>query len=198
MRRRISQAHETTSLFGSRGAGPELAPGLRSSGQSIASTRKDHWSCPSNSRTFTPPATSAMPPSMQRWCRWRLTVQPHVAALTKTIPPASTASAPYAADTQPLARVGVGGDIFNNSRPALVTRKFLSLARELAGHRQAAFVFGQSLPPSCRGLALRYLSRVFRQLSSVTVRDEESAAAVAGDGREGRSCHSTRRSCSAR
>jgi polysaccharide pyruvyl transferase WcaK-like protein len=81
---------------------------------------------------------------------------------------------PVCADTQPLARVGVGGDIFNNSRPALVTRKFLSLARELAGHRRPAFVFGQSLPPSCRGLALHYLSRVFRQLSSVTVRDEES------------------------
>jgi polysaccharide pyruvyl transferase WcaK-like protein len=74
-----------------------------------------------------------------------------------------------------IASVGVGGDIFNNSRPALITRKFLSLARELSGWAPSTFVFGQSLPPSCRGLALRYLARVFRQVSSVTVRDERSA-----------------------
>ena len=81
---------------------------------------------------------------------------------------------PVHSGAAPLAHVGVGGDIFNNSRPALVTRKFLSLARELAGHGGKAVVFGQSLPPSCRGLALKYLGRVFSQLASVTVRDEES------------------------
>lgn len=80
-----------------------------------------------------------------------------------------------AADTEASICVGVGGDIFNNSRPALVTRKFLSLAQELAGQERPTFVFGQSLPPSCRGLAARYLARVFRQLCNVTVRDEQSA-----------------------
>ena len=83
----------------------------------------------------------------------------------------------YGSTATPVhARVGVGGDIFNNGRPALITRKFLSLARELAGSDGRTFVFGQSLPPSCHGLALRYLGRVFRQLRSVTVRDEESAS----------------------
>ncbi|MDX1718304.1 MAG: polysaccharide pyruvyl transferase family protein, partial [Anderseniella sp.] len=70
--------------------------------------------------------------------------------------------------------VGVGGDIFNNSRPALVTRKFLSLAQELAGRDIPTFVFGQSLPPSCRGLAARYLAHVLNRLFNVTVRDESS------------------------
>lgn len=71
--------------------------------------------------------------------------------------------------------VGVGGDIFNNARPAWVTRRFLELVRELSGNDpRRSFVFGQGLPSSCRGAALSWLARTMRRLSSVTVRDASS------------------------
>jgi polysaccharide pyruvyl transferase WcaK-like protein len=75
----------------------------------------------------------------------------------------------------PGAWVSVGGDIFNNARAQLVTRRFLRLVGELS-HRDPrhGFVFGQGLPSSCRGPALAWLARAMRRLSSVTVRDGNS------------------------
>lgn len=70
--------------------------------------------------------------------------------------------------------VSVGGDIFNNARPGLVTRRFLQLLKEVFLHGDRAFVFGQSIPPSCRGLSLRMLTSVFRRIGAVVVRDVQS------------------------
>lgn len=70
--------------------------------------------------------------------------------------------------------VSVGGDIFNNARPRFVTRRFLQLLKEIFTRRDRAFVFGQSIPPSCRGLSLRLLSSVFRRIGGVVVRDVQS------------------------
>lgn len=70
--------------------------------------------------------------------------------------------------------VSVGGDIFNNARPKLITRRFLSLLWEVLSHGRHAFVFGQSIPPSCRGMALRLLSGAFRRLGPIVVRDTQS------------------------
>jgi polysaccharide pyruvyl transferase WcaK-like protein len=70
--------------------------------------------------------------------------------------------------------VSVGGDIFNNARPGLVTRRFLQLLKEVFRRGDRAFVFGQSIPPSCRGLSLRMLAAVFRRIGAVVVRDEQS------------------------
>lgn len=73
--------------------------------------------------------------------------------------------------------VSVGGDIFNNARPRLITRRFIHNLRQLADcPPERSFLFGQSIPSSCRGLSLWLLSRVLRRLSSVTVRDEQSHA----------------------
>lgn len=71
------------------------------------------------------------------------------------------------------AYLSVGGDIFNNAREWLITRRFLANVRALSGApNDRTFVFGQSIPPSCRGLAFRILARTMRTLSSVHVRDE--------------------------
>ena len=70
--------------------------------------------------------------------------------------------------------VSVGGDIFNNARPRLVTRRFLQLLRQLFMRGDRAFVFGQSIPPSCRSISLRMLSSVFRRSGGVVVRDVQS------------------------
>lgn len=80
-------------------------------------------------------------------------------------------------DRESDVNVSVGGDIFNNARPLLVTRRFLQNVRTLAtAPAQRTFLFGQSIPHSCRGLSLQLLARVLRRLSSVTVRDAQSAA----------------------
>jgi polysaccharide pyruvyl transferase WcaK-like protein len=70
--------------------------------------------------------------------------------------------------------VSVGGDIFNNARPKLITRRFLQMLREVFSHRDRAFVFGQSIPTSCQGISLRMLSATFRRLTSIVVRDRRS------------------------
>lgn len=70
--------------------------------------------------------------------------------------------------------VSVGGDIFNNARPSLVTRRFLQLLKEVFMRRDRAFVFGQSIPSSCQGLSLRMLTSVFRRIGAVVVRDVQS------------------------
>lgn len=70
------------------------------------------------------------------------------------------------------AYVSVGGDIFNNARPRLLTRRFArNLASLWRAPRDRTFVFGQSIPASCRGVAFLALSRTLARLSSVYVRD---------------------------
>ncbi len=82
------------------------------------------------------------------------------------------------------AQVSVGGDIFNNARPKLVTRRFLELVQELRSHDpRSSFVFGQGLPSSCKGLSLAWLAHAMGRLSSVTVRDTLSHARLQGRGR---------------
>ncbi len=70
--------------------------------------------------------------------------------------------------------VSVGGDIFNNSRPWFITKNFLNNLAQLKKNPEATFLFGQSIPRSCRGLALGLLCDRLKQINSVTVRDQES------------------------
>lgn len=70
--------------------------------------------------------------------------------------------------------VSVGGDIFNNARPAFVTRNFLNNVMQLYRQRRRAVVFGQTIPSSCRGVSLSLLAETLRRTRSVTVRDAES------------------------
>jgi polysaccharide pyruvyl transferase WcaK-like protein len=83
----------------------------------------------------------------------------------------------HSGDAVATAQVSVGGDIFNNARPKLVTRRFLQLVQELRQHDpRRTFVFGQGLPSSCQGLSLAWLAHSMARLSSVTVRDTLSHA----------------------
>lgn len=75
------------------------------------------------------------------------------------------------ADTQYIA---VGGDIFNNARPRLITRQFIKNVMELRKSPQVTSLFGQSIPRSCRGLSFQYLCSALKKLNNVTVRDQES------------------------
>jgi polysaccharide pyruvyl transferase WcaK-like protein len=82
-----------------------------------------------------------------------------------------------ASEAGPRAYVSVGGDIFNNARPQLITRRFAQNLLSLAKcPPDRTFLFGQGIPDSCRGLSLQLLALALRRLSSVTVRDEHSAA----------------------
>jgi len=74
--------------------------------------------------------------------------------------------------------VSVGGDIFNNTRPWLLTRNYLNNIKQLSHSPQTTFLFGQSIPASCHGLALKLLCRQFKQLASVVVRDQQSYNAL--------------------
>lgn len=87
--------------------------------------------------------------------------------------------------------VSVGGDIFNNARPRLVTRRFLNLLWEVLSHGRQAFVFGQSIPPSCRGLSLKMLTAAFRRLGSVVVRDTRSYKLLKSQGIDAELSHDT-------
>lgn len=69
------------------------------------------------------------------------------------------------------ALISVGGDIFNNGRPGLVTRRFLSKLGQLRWVPERTMLFGQSIPPSCDGISLRLLAMHLKRISSVTVRD---------------------------
>jgi polysaccharide pyruvyl transferase WcaK-like protein len=87
------------------------------------------------------------------------------------------------ADARATAHVSVGGDIFNNARPKLVTRRFLQLVQELRAHDpRHSFVFGQGLPSSCQGMSLAWLARAMAPMSSVTVRDTLSHARLRAAG----------------
>lgn len=72
------------------------------------------------------------------------------------------------------AYISVGGDIFNNSRPWLLTRTYLRHLMQLFRHHQQTILFGQSIPRSCQGSAFMLLCQVLKTLPSVTVRDKES------------------------
>jgi len=80
------------------------------------------------------------------------------------------------------ALISVGGDIFNNARPGLVTRRFLSKLSQLRWAPQKTMLFGQSIPPSCDGVALNLLAKHLRRISSVTVRDPQSVEKLSGRG----------------
>lgn len=71
--------------------------------------------------------------------------------------------------------ISVGGDIFNNGRPGLITRRFLDKLSHLRWAPKQTMLFGQSIPPSCSGLSLRLLGHHLKQIASVTVRDTASA-----------------------
>jgi polysaccharide pyruvyl transferase WcaK-like protein len=70
--------------------------------------------------------------------------------------------------------ISVGGDIFNNARPLMVTRRFLQNVSALRQQPSSTMLFGQSIPRSCRNLAFRYLAASLKKLGKVAVRDEES------------------------
>ena len=70
--------------------------------------------------------------------------------------------------------ISVGGDIFNNARPKLVTRRFLSNICALNSERHRTMLFGQSIPRSCRGIAFALLANSIRNVAAAVVRDEES------------------------
>lgn len=72
------------------------------------------------------------------------------------------------------AYMAVGGDIFNNARPSLITRQFIKNVSELKINPSSTAVFGQSIPRSCRGMSFRYLCSVLKEIRNVTVRDQES------------------------
>lgn len=83
-------------------------------------------------------------------------------------------------------RISVGGDIFNNSRPRLVTRTFLTKLAELAYDPARTILFGQTIPTSCDGLSLGLLTRALRRLPVVVVRDRASLALLRARGVEAR------------
>ncbi|MEL7500871.1 MAG: polysaccharide pyruvyl transferase family protein [Cyanobacteria bacterium J06554_6] len=70
--------------------------------------------------------------------------------------------------------IGVGGDIFNNPRRRLVTRKFLQNLGQLWQAPRQTMLFGQSIPRSCQALSFRLLTLTLGQLAAVCVRDQES------------------------
>jgi len=71
-------------------------------------------------------------------------------------------------------QLSVGGDIFNNARPKLITRRFLENITQLRSQPQATALFGQSVPRSCQGLSFQLLSSSLKKIANVTVRDQES------------------------
>jgi polysaccharide pyruvyl transferase WcaK-like protein len=70
--------------------------------------------------------------------------------------------------------ISVGGDIFNNARPKLVTRRFLSNLHALNTQRRRTLLFGQSIPRSCKGLSFALLANSIKKIAAAVVRDEES------------------------
>lgn len=78
--------------------------------------------------------------------------------------------------------VSVGGDIFNNARPRLVTRRFLQNVNALRAAPSATMLFGQSIPRSCRNLAFAGLAHTLKRVAYVAVRDRESHDRLAASG----------------
>ncbi|MFV0368732.1 MAG: polysaccharide pyruvyl transferase family protein [Hyphomicrobiaceae bacterium] len=74
----------------------------------------------------------------------------------------------------PGPRISVGGDIFNNARPWFVTRNFALNIAKLREHPNRTISFGQTIPESCRGIALKWLVLALKALPAVITRDFES------------------------
>ena len=72
------------------------------------------------------------------------------------------------------ARISVGGDIFNNARPWLITKTFLKNLATLAQKPEKTIVFGQTIPASCKGFSRWYLASKLRKMAAVVVRDAQS------------------------
>ena len=70
--------------------------------------------------------------------------------------------------------ISVGGDIFNNARPSLVTRAFLGNIASVTRRPEQTMLFGQTVPSSCGWLGRPLLARALRQVGAVVVRDCES------------------------
>jgi len=86
----------------------------------------------------------------------------------------------------PDAYLAVGGDIFNNARPKLITRQFLKNVDQLKKSPSSTVLFGQSIPRSCHGLSFRYLCHYLKKLNHVVVRDVESFKRLSACGVENR------------
>jgi polysaccharide pyruvyl transferase WcaK-like protein len=63
-----------------------------------------------------------------------------------------------------------------------VTRSFVRNVVDLARRPRQTISFGQTVPSSCRGLALELLARTLRRVACVVVRDEESRSLLAAKG----------------
>lgn len=72
------------------------------------------------------------------------------------------------------AYVSVGGDIFNNARKHLFTKKFLQNLGQLLNRPGSTLLFGQSIPRSCQGISFWMLAWTLKQIAAVCVRDQES------------------------
>lgn len=94
------------------------------------------------------------------------------------IPDASPVFIPGLSANQDLSAcnryVSVGGDIFNNARPLLLTRNFASNVNQLRARADRTIVFGQTIPSSCGWLGLPLLAAALRRTQAVVVRDRES------------------------
>lgn len=78
--------------------------------------------------------------------------------------------------------ISVGGDIFNNARPWLVTRNFLRNVLAIKRVADRAIVFGQTVPASCGWLGLSLLASALRGTGGVVVRDRASCHLLAAKG----------------
>jgi len=72
------------------------------------------------------------------------------------------------------AYVSVGGEIFNNPRQGLITKRFVRNVAALSRHASRTVLFGQTIPRSCRGFAFGVLAIAMKRLPAVVVRDVES------------------------
>jgi polysaccharide pyruvyl transferase WcaK-like protein len=70
--------------------------------------------------------------------------------------------------------ISVGGDIFNNARPNLLTKAFLRNIAGVLRHRERTMLFGQTIPASAGWLGEPLLARALRTVGAVVVRDCES------------------------
>ena len=78
--------------------------------------------------------------------------------------------------------VSVGGEIFNNPRQGLITKRFARNIAALSWHAPQTVLFGQTIPRSCRGFAFSLLSAALKRLPAVIVRDVESQSRLRNAG----------------
>jgi len=80
------------------------------------------------------------------------------------------------------AYVSVGGEIFNNARQLLMTKRFVGNIAAISRRASQTMLFGQSIPGSCNGLAFGILSTALKRLPAVVVRDINSHARLQAAG----------------